>query len=48
MAFLLDKSTVGRIGVPEDIARTVAFIASDAAGYINGVELFVDGGASQI
>ncbi|SFX80497.1 SDR family NAD(P)-dependent oxidoreductase [Azotobacter vinelandii] len=48
MAFLLDKSTVGRIGVPEDVARTVAFIASDAASYINGVELFVDGGASQV
>jgi len=47
-AFLADKSTVGRIGAPEDIAHAVAFLASDAAGYINGVELFVDGGASQI
>lgn len=47
-AFLADKSTVGRIGVPGDIANAVAFLASDSASYINGVELFVDGGASQI
>jgi NAD(P)-dependent dehydrogenase (short-subunit alcohol dehydrogenase family) len=47
-ASLAEQSTVGRIGVPLDIAHTVAFLASDAAGYINGVELFVDGGASQI
>lgn len=47
-ASLVDKSTVGRIGSSEDIAHAVAFLASDAAGYINGIELFVDGGASQI
>ena len=41
------RSTVGRLGEPEDIAKAVAFVASDAAGYINGVELFSDGGASQ-
>lgn len=47
-ASLAEQSMVGRIGVPQDIAHTVAFLASDAAAYINGVELFVDGGASQI
>lgn len=46
--FMTAQSTVGRIGVPGDIAGAVVFVASDAAGYINGVELFVDGGASQI
>lgn len=46
--FMNGQSTVGRIGIPEDIANTVAFLSSDAASYINGVELFVDGGASQI
>lgn len=47
MAFLTAKSPLGRIGEPEEIASAVAFLASDAASYVNGVELFADGGASQ-
>jgi NAD(P)-dependent dehydrogenase (short-subunit alcohol dehydrogenase family) len=48
IAYLSDRSTIGRIGQPEEIARTVAFLGSDAASYINGAELFADGGASQV
>lgn len=33
-----------RIGEPEDVARTVVWLASDHADYINGVSLFIDGG----
>ncbi len=33
-----------RIGEPDDIARAVAWLASDAADYITGATLFVDGG----
>lgn len=47
LAFLKSKSPLGRIGEPEEIAATVAFLASDDSAYVNGVELFVDGGASQ-
>ena len=47
-AYLNERSTIGRIGEAEEIGRAVAFLASDAASYINGVELFADGGASQI
>jgi NAD(P)-dependent dehydrogenase (short-subunit alcohol dehydrogenase family) len=35
---------LGRFGQPEDVARAVAFLASDAAGFITGVALPVDGG----
>jgi NAD(P)-dependent dehydrogenase (short-subunit alcohol dehydrogenase family) len=35
-----------RLGVPSDIAAAAAFLASDDAEFINGIELVVDGGAS--
>ena len=35
---------VKKFGNPEDIARAVAFLASDEAGYITGQVLCVDGG----
>jgi NAD(P)-dependent dehydrogenase (short-subunit alcohol dehydrogenase family) len=33
-----------RLGLAADIANAVAFLASDAAGYINGQDLVIDGG----
>ena len=33
-----------RIGTPEDIAAMVGFLASDAASYVTGAEIWVDGG----
>ncbi|MFZ0485640.1 MAG: SDR family NAD(P)-dependent oxidoreductase [Arenicellales bacterium] len=38
----------GRLGTGEDIATAVAFLASPLAGYINGVNLRVDGGISGV
>ncbi len=39
---------LGRFGTSEEIAKTALFLASEDASYINGVELEVDGGLSQI
>lgn len=39
---------LGRLGEPKEIGKTVAFLASGAASFINGVELFVDGGMAQV
>lgn len=41
---LMELIPYKRIGEPEDIARTVAWLASDDADYITGVSLFADGG----
>lgn len=38
----------GRVGQPEEMANVVLFLASDDASFVNGVELFVDGGQAQI
>jgi len=39
---------LGRIGTPDDLGKAAVFLASDDSGYVNGIELFVDGGAAQI
>ncbi|HEY2772611.1 MAG TPA: SDR family oxidoreductase [Candidatus Binatia bacterium] len=39
-------SAASRLGLPEDVASAVVFLASDAASYINAVDLRVDGGAA--
>jgi NAD(P)-dependent dehydrogenase (short-subunit alcohol dehydrogenase family) len=37
-------TAIGRVGTPEDFANAVLFLCSDAAGFITGAELAVDGG----
>jgi NAD(P)-dependent dehydrogenase (short-subunit alcohol dehydrogenase family) len=43
---LLDATPVGRAGMPMDIALAAQFLASDAASFISGTDLLVDGGGT--
>jgi NAD(P)-dependent dehydrogenase (short-subunit alcohol dehydrogenase family) len=40
------KIPLGRLGVPEDVARLVRFLLSDEAAYVHGAALVVDGGVT--
>lgn len=39
---------LGRPGTTDEIVKAVSFLASDESSYVNGIELFVDGGMAQI
>jgi len=45
---ILERVPMKRFGQPEEVAATVAFLASQDASYITGIEINVDGGAGQI
>ncbi|MBS0347601.1 MAG: SDR family oxidoreductase [Proteobacteria bacterium] len=46
--YLAAQVPLGRLGEPQEIGKAVAFLASDSASFINGIELFVDGGMAQV
>ncbi|MGA9154287.1 MAG: SDR family oxidoreductase, partial [Candidatus Nitrosopolaris sp.] len=39
---------LGRMGIPDEVAKVASFLASDESSYVTGIELFVDGGQAQI
>jgi hypothetical protein len=39
---------LGRVADPDEIAKAAVFLASDDASFVNGAELFADGGMAQI
>ena len=45
---MLTSHPLGRLGVPDDVARVALFLASDDAAYLNAVDIVVDGGQSLI
>ncbi len=48
LAHLATLVPIGRLGQPSEIAKAATFLASDDSSFINGIELFVDGGTAQI
>ncbi|MEM7250551.1 MAG: SDR family NAD(P)-dependent oxidoreductase [Pseudomonadota bacterium] len=44
---MVERTRIGRLGRPEEIASTVAFLASDAASFITGSNIVADGGMTQ-
>ncbi|PCD03911.1 short-chain dehydrogenase [Sphingomonas spermidinifaciens] len=42
-----DQHPVGRVGEPRDIAATVAWLASEGAGFVTGQQIVVDGGMTR-
>jgi NAD(P)-dependent dehydrogenase (short-subunit alcohol dehydrogenase family) len=48
IARIVSTIPMGRMGKPDEIAKTALFLASDDSSFVTGIELFVDGGRAQI
>jgi NAD(P)-dependent dehydrogenase (short-subunit alcohol dehydrogenase family) len=47
-ASVVTSIPLGRIGEADEVAKAVAFLASDESNYITGIDLAVDGGMTQV
>ena len=45
---LIERHPIGRLGIPDDIANGVLFLASEASGFMTGSELVIDGGYTAV
>ena len=45
-SLLGERQVAGRVGRPEEVGPLVAFLASDASAYLNGITISLDGGAA--
>lgn len=46
--YLASRIPLGRVGEPDEIAKVALFLASDDASFVNGAEIFADGGQAQV
>lgn len=46
--WMIERTPIGRSGVPEDIANGVLYLASDESSFVTGAELVIDGGFTAI
>jgi NAD(P)-dependent dehydrogenase (short-subunit alcohol dehydrogenase family) len=47
MKEMLDRTPLGRLGEPSEVAAVVAYLLSDAASFVSGIDVLVDGGMMQ-
>src|SRR4051794_19643568 len=48
MQQMLERTPLARVGAPEELAAVAAFLVSDAASFVSGIDVLVDGGLSQV